>query len=134
MGVKFPGAEGSPFPATKKHTINGKEYVIKAMSFWDLTNLPDTVIGSVLASLPNKETFDKADIVLALRGKVPQLIASQIGCEPEDFKKISAEAGLGIISDWLEVNLTENFIKAMTGIIGDVMAIKKVAFSKLPNS
>ncbi len=130
MAVIFPGEEGSPFPAKKKHTINGKEYTIKAMSFWDLTNLPDTVIGSVLASLPSKETFDKSDIVIALRGKIPQLIAHQVGCKPEDFKEISAEAGLEIVSDWLEVNATENFIQAVADIIKMVTAIKKVAFSK----
>lgn len=127
---EFPGEENkTPFPVEKIHTINGKKYTIKAMSFWELTNLPDTVVGNVFQALPNKKEFGKADIVMALRGQVAQIMAHQIGCKPDDFKAISAETGLRIVSDWLEVNMTENFIKAMTDVIGAVMAIKQ-DFSK----
>ena len=112
----------TPYQATKKHKINGKTYEIKAMSFWELTNLPDTILGSLIDSVEN----GNVNYIKLLRGKTAQLIADQIGCKPEDFKTISAEKGLEIISDWLEVNITENFTKALTEIVGEIKTILRL--------
>ena len=112
----------TPFQTVKKHEINGKTYEIEAMSFWELTNLPDTILGSLIDSVENGHV----NYIKLLRGKTALLLSNQIGCKPEDFKTISAEKGLEIISDWLEVNITENFTRALTEIVGEIKTILKL--------
>jgi len=117
----------TPYPVVKKHNIGKKTYTIKPMSAFDLMALPDTLLGSLLQAVSVKEEkVTHLDVMMAMRGQAVQLVAEQIGCPVDDLKLIPAEKGVEIIADWMEVNLTENFIKALTRI---VRAGKQIASS-----
>ena len=109
----------SPFPEERTHQVAGKTYTIKPMSFFDLVELPQTLLGAVLQSVPVNDTgkIAGADVMVTISGYSADLVAEQIGCTKDDLKAIPADQGAAMVADWMELNLTENFLKALVRIV-----------------
>ena len=109
----------SPFPEERTHRIGDKTYTIKPMSFFDLVELPQTLLGAVLQSVPVNDTgkIAGADVMVTISGYSADLVAEQIGCAKDDLKAIPADQGAAMVADWMELNLTENFLKALVRIV-----------------
>jgi len=96
----------------KKYPVNGRVVTIKPLSFFELTALPEGLFSSVLRSVPEGlDSVTEAIVLELIKGNIPLYIGEILGLTKEEMQSIPGDVGMNMIADWLELNLTENFLK-----------------------
>lgn len=101
----------SPF-VEKQYTTAGKSYQLRPLSLFELLDLPELLV-KVMESLPEGRDATPLEVAQAAKGEVKGLLARCLGIEPAELKDIPATTGMEIMADFLEMNLDENFFKAL---------------------
>ncbi len=99
--------------AGRDYLINGKTYTVRPLSFFEAMQMPD-LIGKILKALPEskEESMDYPRIFMAVRDEIQILFCRCAGLKSEDLQEIPMESGMEMLADWVEANLSENFIRA----------------------
>ena len=102
----------NPF-AEKTYLVGGKTVMVRPLSFFEAMQMPD-LIGKILKALPEKDgPMDYPKIFMAVRDEVQILFCRCAGLKSEDLQEIPMESGMEMLADWMEANLSENFIRAL---------------------
>jgi hypothetical protein len=98
----------------RSYLIDGKTITVRPLSFFEAMQLPD-LIGKIVKALPEskEESMDYPKIFMALRDEIQILFCRCADLKPEDFQNVPMEFGMEMLADWVEANLSENFIKAL---------------------
>lgn len=98
----------------RSYMIDGKTITVRPLSFFEAMQLPD-LIGKILRALPeSKEApMDYPKIFMAVRDEVQILFCRCADLKPEDLQGIPLETGMEMLADWVEANLSENFIRSL---------------------
>lgn len=106
----------------KTYEHAGKIYTLWPLSAWDVLEMPDLVAGAILrrgnsdgdkSLMPDHET-----ILLAVRDVARQILARQLGLDPVAFRAFPAGLLVTMLADFLEMNLSENFLSDLSRLIG----------------
>jgi len=102
----------NPF-AEKSYLVGGKTITVRPLSFFEAMQVPD-LIGKILKALPEtkEEPMDYPKIFMSVRDEIQILFCRCAGLKSEDLQEIPMEAGMGMLADWVEANLSENFIRS----------------------
>lgn len=122
-----------PIVFGKKYQIGDDIIQVKELSFFEMINLPSGLMSSLFAKIP--ETVDgkiAPEQIANILGSVSiaPYVTELLGITEEQMKKIPATMGADMIADWIELNLSENFLMAATRI----KAGGKRVYSKLSKS
>ena len=101
----------SPSPDIRKYTHDGAEIVLEPLAYFrDVLDLPD-LVASLIAS--PAQAMGNIDIYRAAKGEIRALICQCAGLKIAEFQNLPMELQATIVADFMEVNLTENFIRAL---------------------
>jgi hypothetical protein len=103
--------EGNPFPV-KTYNVNGREFSQRPLSFFEILEMPETVVG-IVEKLPEGTEITGSMIAFYAKGELQGLICRVLGVEIEDLKEIPGDVGMQIVADFMEMNLSENFLEAL---------------------
>jgi len=101
-----------PRSASKVYRVGDREYTLRPWGFFDILALP-TVFSRILDKLPSDRAASPADVIAAFRGDIHIIVAEQLGIPVDEMPLIPADVGLRMVSDFIEMNLTENFFDAL---------------------
>lgn len=117
----------SLFPG-KEHTIGDKTVVIRPLSMYELNVSLPTSMGKILDHV-GTDGVNTQQLIACASTEIMELIAKTLD-EPMDFwKDVPMDQGMEMIADFLEVNLTENFTKALQRAIAKGQKIGSRLFS-----
>lgn len=102
----------NPF-VEKTYLVGARTVTVRPLSFFEAMQMPD-LIGKILKALPEskEEPMDYPKIFMAVRDEIQILFCRCANLKPEDLQEIPMEAGMVMLADWVEANLSENFIRA----------------------
>ena len=106
----------NPFPAEKIYKTGEKQYVLRPLSTWDALDLMDAIV-KMFSTLPgNGINATPADIASAGKSLFRCYLAMCLGIAEDEFRSIPADVGAAMVADFMEVNLTENFLSNLARI------------------
>lgn len=119
-----------PTGKTKTYHVGARVYELRPMSYFELLDLPDFVLEVVDVLPKDGEAVNPLQVLKSVKGSLKEYLAERIGATAEDLKEIPHEIGMEMAADFVEMTLTENFLKAL---IRAVAAVKSV-HSRWPRS
>jgi hypothetical protein len=104
--------------AEREFEVNGEKVVVRALSFYELMTKVPAVIGRIAekVKVAGKE-INASVLIEQCSEEVFTLLSTVTGKEKEFWQKVPAEKGLEILTAFLELNLTENFLKTLPRLI-----------------
>ena len=102
--------------AEREFEVNGEKVVVRALSFYELMTKVPAVIGRIAEKVAGKE-INSSVLIEQCSEEVFTLLSTVTGKEKEFWQKVPAEKGLEILTAFLELNLTENFLKTLPRLI-----------------
>lgn len=101
----------NPFPE-KVYNVGGQEYKMCPLSFFEVLEMPELIVR-VFEKIPEGTPITADLIAYHAKGELQGLLCRVLDADPEDLKAIPASVGMEMIADFMEVNLDENFCKAL---------------------
>lgn len=101
----------NPFQV-KTYNVAGREYTMRPLSFFEILEMPETVVG-IVERFPEGAPITASLIAYHAKGEIRGLLCRVLDAEPDDLKEIPADVGMRIVADFMEVNLSENFCRAL---------------------
>jgi len=99
-------------PPERRYTVGDRAITIKPLSFFELMALPEGLFSSIARAMPEGTDAVTSAITLELiKGNLPVYIGDILGLSRKEMESIPAEIGINMIADWMELNLTENFLQ-----------------------
>ena len=101
----------NPF-AERTYVVGEKTYRLRPLSFFELLDLPELVV-KIVEELPDDRDATPLEIAQVAKEEIKGVLATCLGIEPVGLKDIPAAQGMEMLADFLEMNLNENFFKAL---------------------
>ena len=99
----------------KKHEVDGETIVIRPLSLYEVMVEVPQIIGRIIDKLG--DDISVLNITQKCPGEALALLSSVTGKEKNFWKKVPLDVGTEIITDFLEMTLTENFFKVLPRLI-----------------
>jgi hypothetical protein len=101
----------NPFQV-KTYNVDGREYTMRPLSFFEVLEMPELFVG-VVERFPEGAEITASAIAFHAKGEIQGLLCRVLEIEPEEMKGIPADVGMQMVADFMEVNLNENFTRAL---------------------
>lgn len=101
----------NPFQV-KTYNVDGREYVMRPLSFFEVLEMPE-IFTAVVEKIPEGTPVNASTIAGYAKGEFQGLLCRVLEIEPGEMKRIPADVGMQMIADFMEVNLNENFTRAL---------------------
>jgi hypothetical protein len=102
--------------AEREFEVNGEKVVVRALSFYELMTKVPAVIGRIAEKVAGKE-INASVLIDQCSEELFKVLSTVTGKEKGFWQKVPAEKGLEILTAFLELNLTENFLKTLPRLI-----------------
>ncbi len=104
----------NPMTFGKKYQVGDELIQIKTLSFFEMVSLPTGILSSLFAKLPSLEKGENVtpeQIVDILQNvSIVPYVTELLGITKEQMEKIPAALGMEMVADWIDTNLSENFL------------------------
>ncbi len=104
----------NPMAFGKKYQVGDELIQIKTLSFFEMVSLPTGILSSFCAKLPSLEKGENVtpeQIVDILQNvSIVPYVTELLGITKEQMEKIPAALGVEMVADWIDTNLSENFL------------------------
>lgn len=104
----------NPVPKTKTYQVGGKTLTLSPMSYFvDVLDLPDLVAALFAREPGDIGALNNLDIYRAAKNEIRGLLLKCLDIDEAAWREIPMEIQAEIIADFMEINITENFMKAL---------------------